>query len=82
MNNVSDVVELKRRYDEIAETLDEKTTACDYNLRELEIDTAAGYMKDGQRTLDIGCGLGYAVRQYAAGKKIEAHGIDYSEKMI
>ena len=82
MNNVSDVVELKRRYDEIAETLDEKTTACDYNLRELEIDTAAGYMKDGQRTLDIGCGLGYAVRQYAARKKIEAHGIDYSEKMI
>lgn len=78
----ADTVELKRRYDEIAQTLDDKTTACDYNLRELEIDTAASCMKDGDRILDIGCGLGYAVTQYAGRKKVEAHGIDYSEKMI
>lgn len=78
----TDAGELKRRYDEIAQTLDDKTTACDYNLRELEIDTAAGYMKEGDRTLDIGCGLGYAVTQYASRNRIEAHGIDYSEKMI
>jgi ubiquinone/menaquinone biosynthesis C-methylase UbiE len=73
---------LKERYDEFATTLDYKTTACDFNLRELEIDLAAEYMADGMRTLDVGCGLGYAVVQYASRQRLEAHGIDYSAKMI
>ena len=77
-----DALELKRRYDELGRTLDHRTTACDYNLRELEIDTGAEYMRDGQRTLDVGCGLGYAVIQYAARRRVEAHGIDYSGSMI
>lgn len=74
--------ELKLRYDKFAESLDYKTTACDYQLRELEINLGAKYMSDGQRVLDVGCGLGYAPVQYALRNKVEVHGIDYSEKMI
>jgi len=49
---------LKDRYDAFALSRDYRTTASDYQLRELEIDTAAAYMRDGVRTLDVGCGLG------------------------
>ena len=73
---------LKDRYDAFALSKDYRTTASDYQLREIEIDTGAAYMADGMRTLDVGCGLGYAVTQYAQRFKIEAHGIDYSENMI
>lgn len=77
-----DSAELKARYDNFAETLDYKTTACDYQLRELEINLGAGYMSDGQTVLDVGCGLGYAAVQYSSRNRVTAHGIDYSEKMI
>ncbi|MBZ0133381.1 MAG: methyltransferase domain-containing protein [Rhodocyclaceae bacterium] len=78
----SDSTELKSRYDKFAESLDYKTTACDYQLRELEINLGASYMSDGQHVLDVGCGLGYASVQYASRNKVAAHGIDYSEKMV
>lgn len=52
--------ELKRRYEEFARSLDYRTTASDYQLREMEIETATGYMRNGMTTLDVGCGLGYA----------------------
>lgn len=74
--------ELKRRYDEFALTLDYNTTASDYQLREIEIDTACKYIANGMRTLDVGCGLGYAVMQYASRFTLDAHGLDYSENMI
>jgi ubiquinone/menaquinone biosynthesis C-methylase UbiE len=77
-----DAQELKRRYEEFAQSLDYRTTACDHQLRELEIDTASAYMRDGMTTLDVGCGLGYAVTQYASRFRVVAHGIDYSDKMI
>ena len=73
---------LRRTYESIALTKDERTTACDYNLRELEIETALGYLEDGHRVLDVGCGLGYALRQYAARRRIEGYGIDYVQNMI
>jgi len=73
---------LRQTYESIALTKDERTTACDYNLRELEIETALGYLKDGHRVLDVGCGLGYALRQYAARRRIEGYGIDYVQNMI
>lgn len=73
---------LKERYDKFALSNDYRTTASDFQLRELEIDTGASYMRDGMRTLDVGCGLGYAVTQYASRLAIEAQGIDYSENMI
>jgi ubiquinone/menaquinone biosynthesis C-methylase UbiE len=77
-----DSKELKDRYENIALSRDYSTTACDYNLRELEIDTAVEYISDGDRILDVGCGLGYSVVQYAGKKKVEAYGIDYAENMI
>lgn len=78
----SDDTLLKERYDTFALSQDYRTTASDYQLRELEIDTGASYMRDGMRTLDVGCGLGYAAAQYALRFNIEAHGIDYSENMV
>lgn len=74
--------ELKQRYEQIATSLDYNTTACDYNLRELEIETALEYMCEGLTTLDVGCGLGYAVVKYASLNKIKAYGIDYAGNMI
>jgi ubiquinone/menaquinone biosynthesis C-methylase UbiE len=77
-----DAAELKRRYDILAGTFDYRTTASDYQLRELEIDTGVSYMRDGMTVLDVGCGLGYAAAQYASRSMITMHGIDYSASMI
>ena len=74
--------ELKRRYDSIALSKDDKTTASDYLLRELEIDFGTEHIRDGDRVLDVGCGLGYALRQYARRRRIGGIGIDYSETMV
>jgi ubiquinone/menaquinone biosynthesis C-methylase UbiE len=73
---------LKDRYDSFALSKDYRTTASDYQLREIEIDTGASYIQDGMVTLDVGCGLGYAVTQYAQRRDATCHGIDYSENMI
>src|SRR5689334_21370740 len=73
---------LKQRYDEIALSLDDTTTACDYHLRDLEIELGLEPMRDGDRILDVGCGLGVALRRYARERKVEAHGIDYSGNMV
>lgn len=78
----ADLEQLKDRYEAIAQSGDHKTTACDYQLRELEIATALEYISDGQRTLDVGCGLGYAAVQYAVQRAVEAHGIDYARNMV
>ena len=77
-----DARELRRKYEELAVSLDYNTTSCDYHLRELEIDLATEYIFDGARTMDVGCGLGYAVIKYASRKKIEAYGIDYANNMV
>lgn len=82
INIQRDATELKRRYNSIAKTLDCNTTACDYHLRDLEIETACQYMKDGYKVLDIGCGLGYAAVRYASLFKAKVYGIDYSSNMI
>lgn len=82
MGNPEDHSKLKEIYQTIALTRDERTTACDFNLRDLEIDTALSYIQDGHKVLDVGCGLGYALRQYAARRRIEGFGIDYAENMI
>lgn len=73
---------LKQRYDEIALSLDDRTTACDFHLRDLEIELASDYIRDGDTVLDVGCGLGYALRCYALSRRIHAVGIDYSANMV
>jgi ubiquinone/menaquinone biosynthesis C-methylase UbiE len=77
-----DAAVLKSRYDEIALTLDDRTTACDYQLRDLEIELALESIRDGDAVLDVGCGLGVALRRYASERRIEAFGIDYSRNMV
>lgn len=78
----SEVDLLRRRYEEIAKSGNENTTACDFNLRELEIEFALQYMRDSDRILDVGCGPGVAVCAYARERKLSAYGIDYAENMI
>lgn len=78
----SDNERLKEIYENIALSGDERTTACDYNLRDLEIDLALQVIRDGDRVLDVGCGPGVALRAFATARRIEAHGIDYAENMI
>ena len=61
---------------------DEKTTACDYNLRDLEIAYGLEFIRDGDTILDVGCGPGVALEQYATKRKVSAFGIDYAENMV
>src|SRR5215472_6193298 len=80
MTNDSEI--LRQRYEEIAKTGNETTTACDFNLRDLEIGFALEYIRDGDRVLDVGCGPGVALRTYASERKVVAHGIDYAHNMV
>ena len=73
---------LRERYETIALTGDVATTACDYQLRELEIDFGLEHIRDGDRVLDVGCGPGVALLSYARQRKISAYGIDYAENMV
>ncbi|PCI42150.1 MAG: hypothetical protein COB46_01150 [Rhodospirillaceae bacterium] len=82
-NKVTDKAnDLKRQYDSIALSGDDKTTACDYQLRELEIDNGLNFIHDGDTILDVGCGPGVALQEYATKRKVKAFGIDYSENMV
>jgi ubiquinone/menaquinone biosynthesis C-methylase UbiE len=78
----SDSEHLRKIYEQIALSGDERTTACDYNLRDLEIDFALQTIRDGDRVLDVGCGPGVALRAYAGARRIAAHGIDYAANMV
>lgn len=73
---------LHSRYEEIAGSLDYNTTASDYLLRELEIETALEYMRDCDTVLDVGCGLGYAASMYALRSGATVYGIDYASNMV
>jgi len=70
-------------YNELAESEDDRVTALDYNLRDLEIHSALKYISDGDALLDVGCGMGVAIRAYGGRRKLSrAVGIDRAEKMI
>jgi ubiquinone/menaquinone biosynthesis C-methylase UbiE len=73
---------LKQRYEAIALEDDPTTTACDFHLRDLEIDFALEYIRDGDDILDVGCGPGVALAAYATRRRVRARGIDYSENMV
>ena len=73
---------LKDRYEKIALSGDVRATACDHQLRELEIEFGLEHIRDGDKVLDVGCGPGVALLSYARRRRIEAHGIDYAENMV
>ncbi|MBI4338638.1 MAG: class I SAM-dependent methyltransferase [Chloroflexi bacterium] len=73
---------LKQRYEDIGVLGDDRGTAEDFQLRELEIRTAKAYMSDGMAVLDIGSGTGYALRSYAADFAIRGVGLDYAESLV
>ena len=73
---------LKERYEEFARSGDVRTTACDHQLRELEIEFGLEHIRNGDKILDVGCGPGVALIAYAHRRRIEAHGIDYADNMV
>lgn len=73
---------LLARYEEIAGSGDHQATACDYQLRELEIDFASSWIPQGSTVLDVGCGMGYALSRYSRITKGQLLGLDYSPKMV
>ncbi|MDD5399356.1 MAG: class I SAM-dependent methyltransferase [Dehalococcoidia bacterium] len=54
----------------------------DYNIQHLEMRTLLGYIEDGNKVVEIGCGKGYTTLFMAWAKKISILGVDYSEEMI
>jgi ubiquinone/menaquinone biosynthesis C-methylase UbiE len=78
----SDERELRRRYEEIALSGDDTTTACDFHLRDLEIAFAEEFIRERDVLLDVGCGPGVALRAYGESRAITGYGIDYAENMV
>lgn len=74
--------ELFEIYQNLALTGDDRRTAQDFNLRDLEVDYALQFVPEAKSLLDIGCGLGYTTRIYATNMTGELFGIDYSPNMI
>lgn len=73
---------LKNIYEDIALSEDDRSTASDYHLRDLEIDFGLEYIRNGDTVLDVGCGPGVALIRYASERSIKAHGLDYAKNMI
>ena len=77
------IEKLREHYDELARSGDDRATAKDYNLRDLEVSVALEYLADGDALLDVGCGPGVALRQYASARQLRrAAGLDYSHEMV
>lgn len=69
-------------YEEIAKSGDDKVTASDFLLRDLEIAFAMEHIRQSDDLLDVGCGMGYAMKRYAAVTSGRLVGLDYSPIMI
>ncbi len=54
----------------------------DLSLKQLEMQTLSGYISDGQRVLDLGCGSGTAAFFLAENKSLKITGMDYSPEMV
>lgn len=72
---------LNKHYEAVGCLKDDKVTAYDYNLRNLEIETAKQYIDSRKTVLDVGSGPGVACFEYA---KIAKHvtGCDYSKSLV
>jgi SAM-dependent methyltransferase len=54
----------------------------DLILKQLEINAIAGYVRDGMRVLDAGCGNGVTALELARRYRIDLLGIDLAAKMV
>jgi ubiquinone/menaquinone biosynthesis C-methylase UbiE len=72
---------LNEYYEELGSLKNDKVTALDYNLRNLEIETAKKYIDNKSLVLDVGSGPGVACFEYAKTAK-HVIGIDYSKKLV
>jgi ubiquinone/menaquinone biosynthesis C-methylase UbiE len=72
---------LKAHYEKIGKANDDRVTAFDYNLRNLEIETAKKYLYNDLKLLDVGSGPGVACFEYARLCK-QVKGCDYSQSMV
>ena len=81
MRNLEKKEKLNKHYEALGNLKDDKVTALDYNLRNLEIETAKRYINHETRLLDVGSGPGIACFEYA---KISQYvtGCDYSQSMV
>ena len=72
---------LHEYYEKVGMEENDKVTAFDYNLRNLEVDCAKQYLSSNSKVLDIGSGPGLACFEYA---KIAANviGIDFAQSMV
>jgi len=72
---------LHQHYETLGHLRDDRVTAFDYNLRNLEIECAKNYISEETRVLDVGSGPGVACFEYA---KLSNHvvGMDYAQSMV
>ena len=54
----------------------------DFILKEMEVNTIAGYIRDGMRILDFGCGNCVTAIALAKTYKVHIHCVDFSQGMI
>lgn len=72
---------LHQHYEKIGLLKNDRLTAFDYNLRNLEIECAKSYISPSSTVLDIGSGPGLACFEYAA-LDASVIGIDYAQSMV
>lgn len=54
----------------------------DVLLKQLETETIAGYVRDGMRVIDVGCGNGVTAIELARRFDIDLVGVDFADRMI
>lgn len=72
---------IKNYYRERAST-QKYATSPDFNLREVEIEAMAKWLRDDVSILDVGCGNGYSTLSHAARFKSSFVGVDFVPEMI
>jgi SAM-dependent methyltransferase len=54
----------------------------DVTAKQLEIEAIAGYVRDGMRVLDFGCGNGITAIELARRFDVDVTGVDFAEQMV
>ena len=54
----------------------------DVTAKQLEIEAIAGYVRDGMRVLDFGCGNGITAIELARRYEVDVTGVDFAEQMV